>query len=465
MAAHMAQDGAVFIPRIVGTLLVFASVCAMVPLFRVDTKAPIDDTPTSLIYDLQSIQVPNYTCGDVIVSPCSPLGGACSDPSMPFGMGSVCECDQGFENRSDYCDWGPIPSTYGGDTWSSEKLKRVLMAYTAANVIYYTDADTWIEADGNTTKSYSSLAWYFIQYLLHGDQDPSWYGKFYVNSENGKSSSAWYDNCPDMPQTYETFDTYKFEDSSLEDDVHIGVGLVKAEASPSGRKELLISFGGTFSAASPIGEFYQVYSDLEIVPHELIWPPGNGTSLGFVHFGFYTSVAPILRPMLDEIRYSIDRGTTVTVTGHSLGAAEAVLFAAVLKVDQPDLDVHVYTFGTPRAGMPDFVSSLAASGVHALRVVNQLDLITMVPTSIGFGDSVLHAGPQVTLGVDEISDDCKGWFIGSQWESLFTLPYSMWSGCPYASLWDHLEYKDHIIPWLEDHGLDDVQLTCTNYTF
>ena len=61
MAAHMAQDGAVFIPRIVGTLLVFASVCAMVPLFRVDTKAPIDDTPTSLIYDLQSIQA---SCAD-----------------------------------------------------------------------------------------------------------------------------------------------------------------------------------------------------------------------------------------------------------------------------------------------------------------------------------------------------------------------------------------------------------------
>jgi len=424
---------------------------------------------TEDVYDIGAEQVAGYTCGEYEVNPCSPLGGSCSAAGF-LDMGSTCECDTGFQDRSEYCDWGPIPSTYGGSTWSIEKLERVLLAYTAANVVYYGGNGTngtgaWLEADGTNTDT--TFASYYRDEMLATD-DPSWYGEFYVNVDNGNSDAEWFQMCPSMQQQYSKFDQYKFVDDPLKDNVHVGVGKLKAGAtSPSGSEEMVVAFGGTFSADTPQGEYYQVFTDLQLTPHHLKWNSSDGVEhdLGFVHYGFYSSLAPIMGPLIAEIKYNVPDSGIVTITGHSLGAAEATIFAAVLATALPQLDVHLVTFGTPRAGTPSFVKALNETGISQLRVVNEIDLITQIPTSIGLGDGVLQAGPQVTLNFTGVSSNCRDWFVTSQWMALLELPGTVWSGCPYEALMDHLGYQYNIVEWLHSHGLVDAALTCTQYTF
>jgi hypothetical protein len=62
------------------------------------------------------------------------------------------------------------------------------------------------------------------------------------------------------------------------------------------------------------------------------------------------------------------------ITGHSLGAAMATLLAA-LKVPSA-----LYTFGSPRVGDHDFVSSLSA--IQNFRYVDCCDLVTQLPPAL-----------------------------------------------------------------------------------
>ncbi|KAL1194635.1 Phospholipase A1-Ibeta2 [Cardamine amara subsp. amara] len=71
---------------------------------------------------------------------------------------------------------------------------------------------------------------------------------------------------------------------------------------------------------------------------------------------------------------------SISVTGHSLGAAIALLAAddiAARVAHAPP--VSVFSFGGPRVGNREFADRLDSKGVKVLRVVNSQDVVTKVP--------------------------------------------------------------------------------------
>lgn len=405
---------------------------------------PKQAPPSVGVDDLDGKVVPGFTCGKILVHGCSHEGGYCKDvkswtckaSGLFGGTCEVCKCRAGYENRSSTCDWGPVEVPDPKPTWAASTLSRILLAYDASNLAYDLVTAHWTSYDGRGG-IWSTLTT----------------GHAYGATDNGNSSAIWYQHCPSALTTYGTsWSQYKFEDIGELDATHVGVGRVQAAASPSGEEEIMVSFGGTFSATEPFGQLEQVLTDVDISSKDLRW---KGQDLGQVHAGFYSAVVPMVKPLLDLIRYS--GLTKVTVTGHSLGAAEALVFGAILSVDQPELDIYLYTFGTPRTGSPEFASSLSkASKVDLLRFVNQLDLISMVPTSVGLGDSVLHAGPQVTLGFEDVGEACRDYFVTDQYTALLKSPIAALKGCPQKAAKDHLTYKDNIYDWLRAHGMQAV---------
>lgn len=72
--------------------------------------------------------------------------------------------------------------------------------------------------------------------------------------------------------------------------------------------------------------------------------------------------------------------TPVHVTGHSLGAAIAMLFAVQYKYTvQSNVDISVYNYGQPRVGLGNFASWFPNAGIPHFRVVNENDVVPHVP--------------------------------------------------------------------------------------
>ncbi|XP_058100295.1 phospholipase A1-Igamma1, chloroplastic-like [Magnolia sinica] len=76
-----------------------------------------------------------------------------------------------------------------------------------------------------------------------------------------------------------------------------------------------------------------------------------------------------------------DKGEEVglTITGHSLGGALALLNAYEVASSLPDLPISVISFGAPRVGNIAFRDELNKMDVKTLRVVNKSDKVTMLP--------------------------------------------------------------------------------------
>lgn len=71
---------------------------------------------------------------------------------------------------------------------------------------------------------------------------------------------------------------------------------------------------------------------------------------------------------------------SITVTGHSLGAALALLVADELSTCDSEVPpLAVFSFGGPRVGNRAFADRIKQNNVKVLRIVNSQDLITRVP--------------------------------------------------------------------------------------
>ena len=115
-----------------------------------------------------------------------------------------------------------------------------------------------------------------------------------------------------------------------------------------------------------------VMTDFDALPET--WPMG-----GRVHRGF----AAALRRVWDDVVPALENLTVpVLYTGHSLGAALAVLAAGL----RPP--TAVYTFGAPRVGDAAFVASLGETPVH--RYVNCCDLVCRLPPTLYRPTGTLH---------------------------------------------------------------------------
>ncbi|KAG5028357.1 hypothetical protein JHK87_011871 [Glycine soja] len=97
-----------------------------------------------------------------------------------------------------------------------------------------------------------------------------------------------------------------------------------------------------------------------------------------------THVPSLKESVIEEVKRLMElyKGETlsITITGHSLGAALALLVAddvSMCSVHVPS--VAVFSFGGPRVGNRAFGDKLAAQNVKVLRIVNSQDVITRVP--------------------------------------------------------------------------------------
>ncbi|CAL9154166.1 unnamed protein product [Musa hybrid cultivar] len=92
---------------------------------------------------------------------------------------------------------------------------------------------------------------------------------------------------------------------------------------------------------------------------------------------------------------------SITVTGHSLGAALALLVADELSTCAPRVPpIAVVSFGGPRVGNRAFAERLKRRGVNVLRVVNDKDVVTMVPSAAGLphlSEEYEHVGSELRV--------------------------------------------------------------------
>ena len=125
-----------------------------------------------------------------------------------------------------------------------------------------------------------------------------------------------------------------------------------------------------------------------------------------VHSGFQRALDEVWQDVLPHVAGS-DRG--LVITGHSLGAGLAVLAASRLVATNAEVD-HVYTYGSPRAGLKDFANAYQeALGMNTYRVINHIDIVTRVPLLV---QNYRHVGRRMYFdGNGNFHPDAGGWQI------------------------------------------------------
>ena len=118
--------------------------------------------------------------------------------------------------------------------------------------------------------------------------------------------------------------------------------------------------------------------------------------LGIVHQGFLIAWDKLRDSILAGVSSALSGAGTVTrllITGHSLGAALAVLCAAEFAQAQP----LMYTFAGPRVGFPDFADKYDTLVPETYRIVNKWDIVPHLPSLLEGFKHVGH-GVQVDGG-------------------------------------------------------------------
>ncbi|EYU19471.1 hypothetical protein ABFS82_01G103600 [Erythranthe guttata] len=95
-------------------------------------------------------------------------------------------------------------------------------------------------------------------------------------------------------------------------------------------------------------------------------------------------VPSLAESVVEEIQRLMEKykgeALSITITGHSLGAALALLIGDELSTCAPDVPpVAVFSFGGPRVGNRGFANRIQSNKVKVLRIVNSQDLVTRVP--------------------------------------------------------------------------------------
>ncbi|KAK7256387.1 hypothetical protein RIF29_29830 [Crotalaria pallida] len=169
-----------------------------------------------------------------------------------------------------------------------------------------------------------------------------------------------------------------------------------------GRRDMVIALRGT---ATCLEWFENVRATLTKLPNHLN-DGSNGSPM--VENGFLslyvskTTTVPSLQDMLREeigrlIESYGDEPLSITITGHSLGAALAILSAYDITTTFKNAPlVTVISFGGPRVGNDKFRRELEQNGTRVLRIVNSDDVITKMPGFLVKNDDVANDSENVT---------------------------------------------------------------------
>lgn len=110
-------------------------------------------------------------------------------------------------------------------------------------------------------------------------------------------------------------------------------------------------------------------------------------SLKRVHSGFFNAYKTVRSDVYNEVKKLLPDNlieAKVLVTGHSLGATLATLCALDLKEKYPQLDINLYTYGSPRVGNKHFVNYFKKKIKVSWRIVNDKDIVPSVPPRFSF---------------------------------------------------------------------------------
>jgi triacylglycerol lipase len=154
-------------------------------------------------------------------------------------------------------------------------------------------------------------------------------------------------------------------------------------------------------------EMNDIYADLEIFKADSV--SGNK-----VHQGFKEEVDKVFSDVEVLVNKFGDK-KDIWVCGHSLGGAMATILGQRLEVRGVDVDT-LFTFGSPRAGGPNF-SKWCDEHLNHQRFVNNNDVVPCVPTALrwrhtGLCYYIKSTGEVTNLGrwsTERIRD--KGWSL------------------------------------------------------
>lgn len=120
-------------------------------------------------------------------------------------------------------------------------------------------------------------------------------------------------------------------------------------------------------------------ADFDFVPADY----RSGGEFGQVHAGFQDVYGCVRDSIATNLAAAARGCDQILITGHSLGAALAVLAAPDVARGMPPntIEPRLTTFGGPRVGLPDFATAFDAAIECCYRVVNFLDIVPLVPPS------------------------------------------------------------------------------------
>jgi hypothetical protein len=147
-------------------------------------------------------------------------------------------------------------------------------------------------------------------------------------------------------------------------------------------KTAFVSFRGTQDLDDWIHDFDAETADYQPRP-----------GYGQVHAGFQEVYRLVRGSLAANLATACQGCTQLLLTGHSLGAALAVLAAPDVRWNMPpQLEPRLITFAGPRVGLPDFVNSFNTDIEACFRVVNLLDIVPHVP-----GPPYVHVGAEIDV--------------------------------------------------------------------
>ncbi|KAG0491961.1 hypothetical protein HPP92_005020 [Vanilla planifolia] len=158
-----------------------------------------------------------------------------------------------------------------------------------------------------------------------------------------------------------------------------------------GRRDIVVALRGTATCLEWLDNLRAELTTAVSFPTVpgTAWSPEPMVERGF--WNLFTSPGDVYPSLRDQIRCEVCRvldqyccskeTISLTITGHSLGAALAVLAAddvsALLGRDGPM--VTVVSFGGPRVGNASFRRRMEEQGSRVLRIVNTNDIVTKMP--------------------------------------------------------------------------------------
>jgi triacylglycerol lipase len=116
---------------------------------------------------------------------------------------------------------------------------------------------------------------------------------------------------------------------------------------------------------------------------------------GLVHQGFQLVYLSMQASVKRLVQSAIDDSTEVWITGHSLGAAVAVLCAPDVAVNMIDITPKLHTYAGPRTGQASFDDKFDKRVPTCFRVVNRWDIVPQLPPVVAL---YRHVG--VEVGID-----------------------------------------------------------------